>query len=99
MRISRGLFRLWLVASVVWIGGVGVMTLPAGALADLNPLPSGFVGEKPPFDPYKPFLPLAPWIEAQRAQVREAVFSALIPPGVLLALGAALAWAFRGFRA
>ena len=26
LRIARGLFRLWLVLSVLWIGGAGVMT-------------------------------------------------------------------------
>ena len=26
MRLARGLFRLWLVLSVLWIGGVGVTT-------------------------------------------------------------------------
>jgi hypothetical protein len=26
LRIARGLFRLWLVLSVLWIGGVGVVT-------------------------------------------------------------------------
>src|SRR6266545_2014516 len=29
LRVVRGLFRLWLVLSVLWIGGVGVMTWPA----------------------------------------------------------------------
>lgn len=61
MNWSRGLFRLWLVASVVWIGGVAAVTwlaLPAGtfiavATVDPNPPPPGFV---PPFDPSKPYL-------------------------------------------
>ena len=26
LRVARGLFRLWLVLSVLWIGGVGVAT-------------------------------------------------------------------------
>jgi nitrate reductase NapE component len=26
LRITRGLFRLWLVLSVLWVGGVGVVT-------------------------------------------------------------------------
>jgi hypothetical protein len=26
LRVARGLFRLWLVLSVLWIGGVGVVT-------------------------------------------------------------------------
>jgi hypothetical protein len=30
MRIARGLFRLWLVASALWIGGVGTITWPWG---------------------------------------------------------------------
>ena len=26
LRVARGLFRLWLVLSVLWIGGVGIAT-------------------------------------------------------------------------
>ena len=26
LRVARGLFRLWLVLSVLWIGGVGITT-------------------------------------------------------------------------
>jgi hypothetical protein len=29
LQVARGLFRLWLVLSVLWIGGVGVVTWPA----------------------------------------------------------------------
>jgi hypothetical protein len=34
----------------------------------------------------------------QRAAVQDGVLLALVPPILLLALGSALVWAFRGFR-
>jgi hypothetical protein len=97
MNWTRGLFRLWLVLSVLWIGGVAAMTwqaLPAGTFIDANPPPPGYEIEKPRAD-----LPVAPWIEAGRAEVRAAALVAFIPPGFFLLLGAALIWAGRGFRA
>jgi len=66
LRVARGLFRLWLVLSVLWIGAVGLATW---RIAD----PAAFVLTE--------VLPLA-----------------LAPPVFVLVLGAALMWAFRGFR-
>jgi hypothetical protein len=43
LRIVRGLLRLWLVASVLWIGGVGTVAW------------LGFPLTKPPFDPSQPY--------------------------------------------
>jgi hypothetical protein len=43
-------------------------------------------------------LPDAPWIIAQREQIRTAAALALMPPGFVLLIGAVFGWAFRGFR-
>src|SRR5262245_13036990 len=43
LRIARGLFRLWLVLSVLWIGGVGVVTwwtFPEHELPSICDLPA-----------------------------------------------------------
>ena len=88
MRVARGLFRLWLVLSVLWIGGVGVVTW--------RTFPSDEVGVawSIVLDPEAPDWALG---SAEKA-VRFATFLALIPPAFVLALGSALVWAFRGFR-
>jgi hypothetical protein len=107
-RIARGLFRLWLVLSVLWIGGVGVVTWwtnegwdwDAFSLAksqEKNPPPPGFVIDPKP-DATGAELEVAPWIVRRDAAVRFGVILALVPPVFLLALGSALVWAFRGFR-
>ena len=71
LRVARGLFRLWLVLSVLWIGGVGVMTW-----LDVTSRSRGLA-----------------WADTWFASV-----VAVVPPVLLLALGSALVWAFRGFR-
>jgi hypothetical protein len=64
LRVARGLFRLWLVLSVLWIGGVGIMTWwtfpvddwidPAtGKAPERNPPPAGYVID-PPSSPRGP---------------------------------------------
>jgi hypothetical protein len=57
MRVARGLFRLWLVLSVLWIGGVGLVTwqtfpvddwvYPPGERPERNPPPAGYVIDPP----------------------------------------------------
>jgi len=71
-RVTRGLFRLWLVLSVLWIGVVG-LAFWRTALRIADPAVAAFVLTE--------VLPLA-----------------LVPPVFVLALGAALVWAFKGFR-
>jgi hypothetical protein len=58
MRITRGLFRLWVVASVLWIASVGVMTWQAWPVDDWTIVkeeavfaPNAKVEPLPPFDP------------------------------------------------
>ena len=70
-----------------------------------NPPPPGFVLDKPPFDPSKPYEVVEPRpngfnpdeyvADERRAASR---FLALVPPAFVLALGSALVWALRGSR-
>jgi hypothetical protein len=99
-RVARGLFRLWLVLSVLWIGGVGVVTwrtfpsIPEPVSWGAIPVPEKANPERPPGDE----LPDAPWVIKQRTAIRFAILLALVPPGLVLAFGSALIWAIRGFR-
>jgi hypothetical protein len=102
LRVLRGLFRLWLVLSVLWIGGVGVVmwqTFPESELPSMCDLPAN---ERPKeYDcswlaRVKDEVVYMEW--EQRAAVQSGILLALAPPAVLLALGSALVWAFRGFR-
>jgi len=36
LRVARGLFRLWLVLSVLWIGGKAMQVRPRGPIPDIN---------------------------------------------------------------
>jgi hypothetical protein len=64
LRVARGLFRLWLVLSVLWIGGVGVATWWTFPEDYVPPSDRrGANSRTPPeFDPSKPYvvLPDAP---------------------------------------
>ena len=97
-RIARGLFRLWLVLSVLWIGGVGVVTwyrLPAYDWPGKG-LPFERSTTAPDFNPdeYLAFKVA----EERREAIRFGSVSAFAPPAFVLVLGSALVWAFRGFR-
>jgi hypothetical protein len=87
LRVARGLFRLWLVLSVLWIGGV--------VLAKWSTLISADWGEILNVAPWEE---VPPWIFYQRKAIWSAALLAFVPPALLLAFGSALAWAFRGFR-
>jgi hypothetical protein len=105
LRVARGLFRLWLVLSVLWVGGVGVVT---GRTFPWNPewviLPS--ICDLPANQRSEDWD--CSWLarvkaelvmdKEQRAALQSAILLALLPPAFVLALGSALAWAFRGFR-
>jgi hypothetical protein len=46
LRVARGLFRLWVVASVLWVAGVGIETWrswPVDSIALKTPLPPEYV--------------------------------------------------------
>ena len=110
-RIERGLFRLWLVVSIVWICTVVMLVWPTLTVADLPDAPwvkqtSG----KPPFDPSKPyraltteefdrFDPVEFSVFKRRDEIKTEIEVAFVPPLLLLMLGAALTWVIRGFRA
>jgi hypothetical protein len=111
LRLARGLFRLWLVLSVLWIGAVGVVTwqtLPEPELPSICDLPanersadfdcSWFAGVKR----YWSMIldPKAPsWaVGPEREAIRFATLLALLPPIFVFALGWALGWALRGWR-
>jgi hypothetical protein len=113
LRVARGLFRLWLVLSVLWIGGVDVVTwwtFPVDdwvVVSEKNPPPPGSVIDPKP-DPKE--LPSIADLNAElmrrqvdldkerRAAIQFAVVLALVPPAFALAFGSALIWAIRGFR-
>jgi hypothetical protein len=111
MRITRGLFRLWVVASVLWIASVGVMTWqtwPADWTVTKLPFdPDAYLAGKPqPFDPSKPFsdgyhtyASAQEFVEAERRDaVMKGAAIGITPPVVVLLLGISLTWVVRGFR-
>jgi hypothetical protein len=77
--------------------GTPVEKSKPGMFDDLIPAPpSGFVVDKPPFDPSKPYLVVKD--DERRTAVQSAIVLAFTPPAFILAFGSALVWAFRGFR-
>lgn len=93
LRVARGLFRLWLVLSVLWIAGVGVVTWQTFPEPEVHSTCDVFdcswlqqVKETIYMD------------KEQRAAIQSGMLLALLPPAFVLALGSALMWAFRGFR-
>jgi hypothetical protein len=119
LRIARGLFRMWLVLSALWIGGVGVVswwTFPQTVVPYVDgQTHTSSNGKQYVYDAsanewlpvtethtLKPSDQEVAWAarnaEARRAEILYDTAVALIPPVLLLALGSALGWAFRGFR-
>jgi hypothetical protein len=105
LRVARGLFRLWLVLSALWIGGVGFVTgqtfpvMPEWAtLSSICDVPANERSED--WDcswlaRVKDGLDLD---KEQRAALQSAILLALLPPAFMLAVGSALVWAIRGLR-
>jgi hypothetical protein len=101
LRVARGLFRLWLILSVLWIAGVGIVTwwtFPESELPSICDLPAN---QRP-----KEFnCSWVQWVKedlvymdkTQRAAAESGMLLALVPPAFVLALGSASIWAFRGF--
>jgi hypothetical protein len=98
LRVARGLFRLWLILSVLWIGGVGYVTwqtFPEEYVPSERRELSDAPKSADEFDPDKYLAFKA--AEDRRSAIWCASLVALVPPAFLLALGSALVWAFRGF--
>src|SRR6266699_1903023 len=110
LRIARGLVRLWLVLSVLWIGGVATVTWLGLAVG-----PWDVVYERPMLNPQSSTIQarsadgvihqfpagtandVIDRVLKNYAQVqatKTAVKVALIPPVFVLVLGSALGWAF-----
>jgi hypothetical protein len=100
LRVARGLFRLWLVLSVLWIGGVGIVTWYSLPPAYENPKSWGAVAvEKENTTEFNPDEYLAfKAAEERHSAIWHASLLAVLPPAFVLALGSAFVWAFRGFR-
>jgi hypothetical protein len=120
LRVARGLFRLWLVVSVLWIGGVTVVTWSVYRpinLATSDPTPkqvNRFDASDHPTTiqvqtPDRVIHEFPAGTAAEvidrvmgsywgRHEITQAVELALIPPTLMLVLGSAFGWAFRGFR-
>ena len=103
LRVARGLFRLWLVLSVLWIGGVGYVT--GQTVPSANSSAVNMEVERLDMELKRQNIEIAPWEVYKRAHnsllyehLWHASVFALVPPVILLALGWALVWAFRGFR-
>jgi hypothetical protein len=111
MRITRGLFRLWIVTSILWIALVAVMTWQTWPVDDgtfTKPTfdPDAYLAGKPQFDPSKPFsvgkqtyANSDAFVAAER---RDAVVKgtgiAFAPPLAAFILGMSLLWVVQGFR-
>jgi hypothetical protein len=105
LRVARGLFRLWLVLSVLWVVGVGVVTwhtfpwLPEWAtLPSICDLPASERSEEWDCSWLARVKAQLVMDKEQRAALLSAILLALVPPAFALALGSALMWALRGFR-
>jgi hypothetical protein len=107
------LFRLWLILSVLWVGGVSYVTwqtfpedeyvLPSergsGAAAPSTGMFDDLIPKRGEAPPFDPSKPYTVVRSKERWEaIRLGSVIALVPPVFLLALGSALVWAFRGFR-
>jgi hypothetical protein len=117
LNYRHGLFRLWVILTVLWVAGVAFVSGPdvyrefhlAAAmqaaenrrLEDLSDeellaiVRGQAEAQAIPAKPIQgtPVRTLSPWGSLGRTRA-----VALLPPLALLALGAALGWAFSGFR-
>lgn len=110
LRIARGLFRLWLVLTVLWMGAVGTMAWWHDSphdwvvVSECPASPEGYVvhDPNPPPEGYVIDKPRCVTPVSLLSEVfvvnRNSAAMALIPPVFVLTVGAAFVWAFRGFR-
>ena len=98
----RGLFRLWVVAAVLWAVGAGSAAWYLYPKPELDWVP-------PEVPPWEQGEQRDPWegpsgskpediAQNQREAIVAAALVGLLPPIVVLVVGAAFVWAFRGFN-
>ena len=99
LHVARGLFRLWLVLAVLWIGGVGVVgwwSYPHAPNPDEYSASDGlerFGTAQERFERDAKIIADEQWWT-----IKAVILLALVPPAALSVWGAAFTWAFRGFR-
>src|SRR5262249_13430539 len=86
LRVAGGLFRIWIVASIVWLVG---WLWYVWATCDGNERLYCYTSF---FDDWMAPLPLT------FLDYAKLIATGMVVPIVVLALGSALVWAFRGFR-
>ncbi len=94
----RGFLRLWVVFSVLWIGGMVWMLLADDRIPSLSNSCSELLNFK--VDEPGEYL-TEPDVEACEASWRKkwlALINILLVPFVLLAIGLTIGWIVRGFR-
>lgn len=103
MNWRRGLLRVWLVAAICWAVATGLtIGLPQAIKTywSFFDVPAAKT-DKPPFDPSKPFTVVV-LSDDEKTIADETLLTFLwigmTPPFGILVLGAALAWALKGFR-
>jgi len=90
----RGFYRLWIVATVVWLVGVIVMLRPDAAVVDYFVRTYNSSVE----DKYDRFF-TQEYYDLDRDRVTRAALIGIVPALGVLAIGEVLGWAIRGFRA
>jgi hypothetical protein len=82
LRVAHGLFRLWLVLSVLWIGGVGITTWRTFVYPEIVVCEEVEAPAKGSCLPRSIILELQPeWDKDQRAAFHFALALALVPTG------------------
>jgi hypothetical protein len=102
-RWGHGLFRLWVVLSVLWVSLFGVaiwleipIEKPCMYSAATMPIPPPFECTKPAPNPFDQFD--SPQ-KAEPIEFKMSVFAKIIgPPIFVLLIGCALWWVLRGFQ-
>ena len=110
MNWSRGLFRLWVAFSCLWIGTATVsMYLEAASPRLLPAIPADVIWTKPdhpaakaefrasPYDNFSSVVsaPARPWLSDL---IKRYIFAGVLPPFILLAIAFVIRWIGLGFK-